>query len=196
MRLTSYFKASLKVAAIIFAATLFASAGKADVTYTYTGHLFTGFTGGAACPTECQIAGSFTVTNPLPVSSSGYLFGSTLPTSFSFTDGAFTFNNTNTTSSDFGFITDPTGKLIGWNMDWFIGTLAMFTSTGPSAICTAGCSVTDIRNGDGSSAFNTNTPGTWSIPGGPTGVPEPSTMLLLAAGLAALALRSIVKAGA
>jgi hypothetical protein len=194
MRLTAAVKSSVKVAALIFAFALFASVSKADTTYTYTGNLFDQFVSPAACPTECKITGSFTVATPLTPSSSYYF----VPASFSFTDGAYTFNQNNTTSFAFGVITNELSQIIGWNMDWSNGTVSMFSGTGPSVICTSGCTVTDGRFlGDGlGSASVVGNPGTWSTPGGPTGVPEPSTIVLLAAGLMVLTLRLLVKATA
>jgi hypothetical protein len=195
MRLISYSKYGISLFAILLALTVFASVGKADTTYYYTGAPFTGWTGGATCLTECGITGSFTVATALVPGQTGYLFGSSLPTSFSFTDGAFKFDNITTTSSDWGFVVNGLGQIAQWNLDWHIGSINMYSSTGPSAVCPSGCTITDIRNGGGSSAFNTDSLGTWSLTP-PKSTPEPSTILLLAAGLIALTLRLIVKAAA
>ena len=197
MRLTSYLKYGISIFAIVLALTVFASASKADTMYTYTGNLLTGLTGTGGCHCDgTQITGTLILANPLPPGFTGYLFGANLPVSFTFTEGGYVFTNSNTTASDFGFITDGLGQIVAWNVDMFSGGWALYTGTGHSNVCSdPRCSVTDIRNGNGTSAFNTNNPGKWVDPpidGVP--VPEPSTIVLLAAGLIALTLRLVVRA--
>jgi hypothetical protein len=51
-----------------------------EITYTYTGNQFNNFGGGATCPLECNISGSFTISAPLGSNFDGYF----VPNSFSF----------------------------------------------------------------------------------------------------------------
>jgi hypothetical protein len=162
------------VVTLIAVLAVCAPGSRADSTYTYTGNAFNQFGGTFACPTDCAVAGSFTVLNPLAPNSSGFF----TPLGFSFEDGNFTFTPLNTTSSAFGVVTDSMGNIVQWNLNWFIGSLAMFSNTGVTAVCTdtIKCKVIDVIASPTSFAAVSDAPGIWSSS---TQAPEPSTIFLL-----------------
>lgn len=146
------------VSLIVAACALFTLQGRADTTYTYTGNTFNQFGGGASCPSQCSIAGSFTVANPIPPNFSGYF----VPTAFSFTDGTVTVTQANSTDSAFGVTTNSQGKIIVWNMQFINAATSMYSGTGPSPLCPSDCTVTDGSFSTGSYASIVDSPGTWS----------------------------------
>lgn len=154
----------------------------ADSTYTYTGNTFTYQYGTLSCPPGCSVTGSFTVATPL-LADAAYFF---TPESFSFSAMGVTFTQSTVSSDAFGVITDASGNIIGWNMNWYEGNYEMFSGTGPSVICPSGCSQVDvIAQVSGSTDIGgggiSNSPGTWSVT--TAAVPEPSTILLLGLGM-------------
>lgn len=184
--------AARALAAFAIAALTFTLGASAEEIYTYTGNQFNQFGGGATCPLECKITGSFTVPEPLGPDFDGYFIAD----SFSFTDGAVTITQANATSSAFGFVTNSLGVLTVWNLDFIDAQTSMFVSTGPSVICTVGCTVTDGSFVPASFAEVLNDPGTWSSAAIAT--PEPSTLVLLGTGvlgLAGMARRKLFHAG-
>ena len=165
----------------ISALTCALSASADEITYTYTGNQFNNFGGDATCPLECNISGSFTVSAPLGSNFDAYF----VPNSFSFTDGVVTITQANATSSAFGFITNSLGEITGWNLDFIDAQTSMYISTGPSVICTVGCTVTDGSFAPLLYAEVLDDPGTWSSV--ITATPEPSTFVLLGTGILGLA---------
>lgn len=150
----------------------FAGAAKADEVYTYTGAPFTTFSG-LSCPSVCSMSGSFTLASAIGPNQTVL---NITPLSFSFTDGATTFNSSNSLFQDLGFATDSTGNISLWLFGTFgNGGLSLISANlGPGA---AGDSSVNGNN------FATNTvAGTWTA----VATPEPSTLLLLAAGLVGL----------
>ena len=158
--------------------------GRADTTYTYQGNAFTSSSFGSyGCPPNCAITGSFTIATPL-TPDAGYYF---TPESFSFSAGNATFTENTVSKADFGVMTDSLGQIVGWNIDWYQGDYAMFSSTGPSVICPSGCSVVDVISlfgPDGTTLIGggniQNSPGTWTST--TSAVPEPSSLMLLGTG--------------
>ena len=146
------------VSLMVVACALFTLQGRADTTYTYTGNAFSQFGGGASCPTQCSISGSFTVANPLAPNFSGYF----VPTAFSFTDGTVTITPANSTNSAFGVTTDSHGRIVVWNMQFINAGTSMFTGTGTSPLCPNNCTITDGSFSTGSYASIVGSPGSWS----------------------------------
>lgn len=158
--------------------------GRADITYTYQGNAFSSTYGAFDCTPYCGITGSFTVAAPLTPDAAYYF----APESFSFSGGDVTFTQTSVSKDDIGVITDSSGQIVGWNMDWYQGNYAMFSSTGPSVICPSGCSVVDVISQFGpdgttviAGGFIQNSPGTWSST--TSTVPEPSSLMLMGTGV-------------
>ncbi len=173
--------ARVLAAFVISALTCALSASAEEITYTYTGNQFNDFGGGATCPLECNISGSFTVSAPLGPDFDAYF----IPDSFSFTDGVVTITQANATSSAFGFITNSLGEITVWNLDFINAQTSMFVGTGPSEICPVNCTVTDGSFASTSYARILNDPGTWSSETVTT--PEPSSLVLLGTGILGLA---------
>jgi hypothetical protein len=188
MHISHSVKRLVQVFGLIFAIALVAPATRADSTYTYTGNTYNIFFGSAACPPECGVSGSFTVSTSL-LAGTEYSF---TPLSFSITDGVETITQANATTSAFTVVTDSSGAIIGWNMEWLTTGYSIFSGTNPPGC--VGCSVID-SSGDNSvsqGAQVKNDPGTWTST--TTGVPEPSSLSLLCLGILALVALSSKKA--
>lgn len=167
----------------------FGTTAKADTVYTYTGNPFTSFGGVEHCPPECSISGSFTVAAPLlnlTLAASG---GNVTPLSWSFTDGNATLTQANTDPGLFHFNlqTDGSGAITAWSV--FLAssggdTIGLGTDSG----------LIDLSNYEANSPFglgaaqNSNDQGTWTMSSTTTAAPEPSSVVLLLAGLLGLAL--------
>jgi len=159
-------------------------------TYTYTGPAFTTLTGAAACPVQCDLSGSFTVSSPL----AGGLINATItPTSFSFTDGLNTLTNLNTTGAfdqaDFLlFSTNGAGQITQWEIILQHVSLAEM-ETYSSISGGAPADETWIGN-PGTTSGTASWVGTAGGSSGPwvpstpsTTTPEPTTLMLLSTGL-------------
>lgn len=146
------------VSLMVAACALFTLQGRADTTYTYTGNTFNQFGGGASCPSQCSISGSFTVASPLAPNFSGFF----VPTAFSFTDGTVTMTQANTTTSAFGVTTNSQGRITVWNLEFINAGTSMYTGTGPSPLCPSNCTVTDGSFSASSYASIVGSPGSWS----------------------------------
>lgn len=172
-------------------AVCIAAPAQADTTYTYTGPAFNDFFG-AVCPPVCNITGSFTLSTPLAANDNMI----TLPgaTPFSFSSGPYTSNLANTGPGGIMISTDAFGVIDGWDIVLYdyLGGFYIYTSNDPS-----------LADYDQFARFEPNPPngvkvdggadnnggpttfGTWTV--STTGVPEPSSVVLLVVGLLGLA---------
>lgn len=189
------------LALLALAAALYAPSARADTfTYTYTGNDFTTLAAGGGAPqvftetpseTNDQIVVSFTVSSAL----GDNLINSLLsPTSFSLSDGVDTITNTSanldSAATYFYVSTDGSGNITGWSIDGrtnTAGVLDQIETEWPVAsneyVDFAGH---DDDNSNGTYATAQSfTEGTWTVADDTTAAtPEPSSLLLLATGLA------------
>ena len=165
-----------------------ASSAKADTVYAYIGQPFTTFKGGFACPSICNLTGSFTVSTAL---GDNLTLQPITPTSFSFTDGVTTIADT-TPGGQLAYLlvgTNATGAIDSWNIGLTLpGTGGSFNIGSADTRTINEAPPTDdtffFTNLISDSAAVFNSPGTWSIT--TTATPEPSSWLLLAGGLTGL----------
>ncbi len=159
-------------------------------TYTYTGPAFTTFTGVAACPVQCDLSGSFTVSSPL----AGGLINATItPTSFSFTDGLNTLTNLNTTGGGdqanfLLFSTNSFAQITQWEVilqHVSLGEMETYGSIGGPSADETWIGNPGTTSGTASWAGEGGTSSPW-VPSSPAGIPEPTTFLLLRTGLLGL----------
>ena len=171
--------------------------GHANVMYTYTGNDFTdNFQANPPpSPGYTRVTGTITVASPFAASG-----GDSNPAdilAWSFSDGVDSLNNMNSTiitgAVGFGFATNAAGHIDQWIFE--VGNV---TTTAEITTVNAG-SVLQLDEGTGDSSdpgapggSNFNEPGNWMLTsspvgggGTPTGVPEPTTLSLLAASLGA-----------
>jgi len=185
---------------------VWAPPAQADAVYTYTGNAFTDCSGAYAVPgtntciTDPNVSGSFTVSQPLaPNLSDAYIGHFSGLVSYAYSSGPISLDNTNS-SSDIEVWTNAQGQLTEWIID--IGTdpsapneigvcagatceIVTVDAPGDNDYCSTGvCDYSDYS--DPASGSNSNQPGTWTESAG-TPVPEPSSLLLMGAGLAMLA---------
>jgi hypothetical protein len=161
-------------------------------TYNYTGGTFDTFSRGNvnSCPPECEITGSMTFSQLLPILTETIIFGTSYPflVSLSFTDGVYTITQSNATSATFGIT--ATGALIeGWAItvsdDNYFN--APFPEPGFNVSLTtdsADCTDSTVNSLGGSSGPC----GTWSEPVVTNTTPLPAALPLFAGGLGALSL--------
>ena len=167
---------------------------RADTTYTYTGNDFTTITG-AGLTTSDSVTGSFTLASALGDNLNGNnIAASTL--SFSFTDGPDTITNstpgvdTCNCSPVIDIWTDGSGNIVNWDVAVTVGELGsetILTQDYFAGIFT-GTLIRDLGNLDNTgdnTAENLGDAGTWTT-GSTSATPEPGSLWLLGAGLAAL----------
>ena len=172
-------------------AAAFPGTASADQTYTYTGNPFTNDQGTDTCPPECSLSGSFAVSSALGV---GLSYVELSPTSYSFTDGNTVWNQSDSTIDGFLMSTNGTGQITNWEIELVLnsGLQPWFFSAnnGPNINC-VGCfgTVDQTESSDSNSftgiAYNGNDEGTWTV-GAVGRVPEPSSILMLGAGILGL----------
>ena len=171
-----------------------ALSARAGTVYTYTGNAFTSFSGVDSCTLgvgECSISGSFTLSSALPDLAT--FPTSPSPSTYSFTDGKNVWTPANSSLAYFEFGTDVGGNIDAW-------IISIYQTTNPEeTLYTCGSSVCDssfhYTGYDNSqfvetspsisilgNALITNMSGNWTV-SSTTGVPEPSSLLLLSTGL-------------
>jgi hypothetical protein len=157
-----------------------ARSARADVIYTYTGNPFDIFADCLSCPPECNVAGSFTLAQPLAANLS---LATITPVSFSLTSAGVTLTDGIPPYTELLITTNTLGQIVHWVWD------VVGPANGPTAeIITENAVVTvdDVRLGTGPPPFVGDVvgvvfdPGTWSAA---TTVPEPGRFLLLGTGL-------------
>ena len=170
----------------------------ADTTYTYTGNPFDSFSGNYSCGSECAISGSFTVGNPLAsnpslavlegensILATGFPVSSSQVESFSFTDGNTTFDQNNSYFPNSAILigTDSNGMINDWTVFLQFGpyTNYLYTTNTPGRDISSN-QVGYYPYTTLGTAFNNDSPGTWSV----TDTPEPSSLLMLSSGLIGL----------
>ncbi len=162
----------------------------ADETYTYTGNPFSTFSGTDACPPVCGLSGSFTVATPL-----GDNFAPAFLTveSFSFTDGGFTFTPTTAVGIEGIKVgTNALGQIDVWEIDLATastsGVYQGIYGTIQTGFIFDESYVYDQNTGEHlAMATNDDNPGTWVASSSSPSMPEPSSLLLLGAGLLSVA---------
>lgn len=151
--------------------------GDTITTYTYTGNVYTEATG--AFTLSEDVSGFFTESTPLAANLSETLISA--PTTFSFSDGPDTFTQSSNLSAEHFFIgTDENGNIDSWEIVLQTGSPAdeLTTSQNGDEVCEFDC---------GTFADNDDNPGgSWTTTSIST--PEPASILLMPAGLLALAL--------
>jgi YVTN family beta-propeller protein len=96
-----------------------------STTYNITGNPFTTFTGSAACPPDCNITGSFTLSQPLAPNLS---LATITPSSFSFSVGPYVLNQSNAAATFDDVSTDASGNITGWDITLANTNLSIITS--------------------------------------------------------------------
>jgi hypothetical protein len=164
------------------------SPAKADVIYTYTGKLFDTFGGTAACPSTCEITGSFTVSNALAANLSyNAAVANVTPIAYSFSNGTYNITQSdNPLQAFFSIGTNGSGAIT----QWVIGIIsADSTRSWDSDAPDPNTHVFDqtYLGGIGANyALNHNSPGTWSV----SETPLPATWTMMLGGLAGFGLLS------
>ena len=201
---------SVRVAALIACVCPVAltDASHAIAIYEYEGNNFTIIEDSplleGSYTTEMSVSGSITLASPLPPSTVGEhvgLFSTVL--AWSFTDGRGVLNESNSEWSVAGFSTDSTGNILEWDFFFDTGVQSeVGTSPQRHGIEIANLPGIHVTEGGGMEIYSCSpqNPTSCSVAGTDVGgvlddsstwnlVPEPSTALLLAAGLAGLATR-------
>ena len=180
---------------------LAAPARAGTITNTYTGNLFTNFSGADSCDSrlqrgECAITGSFTVdTTSLQM------------TSYEFSDGVFVWTNLNSMSSStpdcpaciFEYSNPGSDNITSWEIvlkavspsgQWVLQTNSDISNPFQNLIAEDETSF--ISGSESASALNVARAGTWTVAG--TSAPEPATFGLFASALAGILLLRSQKA--
>ncbi len=168
--------------------------GATIYTYVYTGNHYTG----AVSPytTSMDITGSFTFASALP-SNTSYPTTET-PITWSISDGVETITDTSGPLLAFNVGTNLSGNIINWSFgtSFNISTGQLFIASanapgsGSSSLC--GTDACDDIFGLGAGHFVglasvASNPGTWTLALTSTTTPEPSSVILISAGLFAIA---------
>jgi PEP-CTERM motif len=173
-------------------AMLFAAPAKADSVESYTGNTYsTVSVASSGYTTASFITATLTFQNALPANASlAYGYGGLgAPTAtdpllaFSISDGSQTFNLSN--GINIFLVTGSQGQIVSW----FVGAcgapcasaLNIDTQFGLPAFATLGLDGSTRGSSGTVLAYNTDDPGKW------TTVPEPSSLLMLGAGILGLA---------
>ena len=126
----------------------------ASTTYNIAGNPFTTFTGSATCPPDCNVSGSFTLSQPLPPNLSN---ATITPASFSFTVGTTNLNQANVTSVIFaGISTDASGHITSWAISISNANFSIVTNNQSNNVADSFTIVAPQG-----SASNSNSPATW-----------------------------------
>jgi hypothetical protein len=180
-------RAACLLACSLFVLTLVASA-RADAIYTYTGNPFTSCSG----PCSGALSGSLTLAQALAANSTTSVQFPAVPgygnvVTWSFTDGNFVWTPSNSPGVLATFTTGSSGQIVQWTLNG--GTATVGSNTFQWQSSNVGCAIHMLTCVDSSTVNGTifaksTLPGSWTRT---TTVPEPSSVLLLALGLVALA---------
>ncbi len=174
-------------AGLLGIALLYSVPVQADTTYTYTGNAFDEQGSSLLpCPPVCNISGWITVGSPLAAS---LALESITPSSFSFTDGQVTLDNSNVNLANNYEIyagTDATGNINNWAITLSApvpaGSATILYTFNTTVLTPQGSGQQDgvvlyPNMGQNEVQGNSQNPGSWTI------TPEPSGLLLPGAGL-------------
>jgi len=126
----------------------------ASTTYNIKGNPFTSFSGSAVCLPDCNVAGSFSLPQPLAPNLSN---ATITPASFSFTVGTANLNQGNTTSASFTNVsTDASGSITSWAISLSNASFSIMTNNVPDDVA----DIFTIVSPQGS-ASNANSPASW-----------------------------------
>lgn len=189
----------LPVSFILLSNLFLSSVSTASVVYSYQGNFFDSFTTPSFHDNSMNISGSFQVASELPIDSFFVDLNSDIE-NYSFNDGIFTYNKTNSILTSALFSTDSQGNISKW-----LFNLVSYPVTDPAgdpavfALKTEVVSGTFVNNDTASiwpcsvgscsstdpgvlSGKTINNPGVWSV----SAVPVPAAIWLFGSGLIGL----------
>jgi len=149
--------------------------------YTYTGKDFTSVD--RTFSSTDKVTGTFVVSSPLGDDLS---YASLTPTTFSFSDGVNTLNNTDSVATIFDVSTSNSGQITEWDISIVGLSDTITTADNGSSIVDA-----DIGTSGTTFAYNTGTPGTWKS----TSVPEYSSPLYVIFSAAVIGIGFLARRG-